>query len=124
MVDVWFIEVLSYPILFLPILLFLCLLPSLQDGYLSPSQLSLAKQQLYFLLKEVRKEAVPLVDAFDLPDEILNSVLGRYDGDVYTHLYEWAQKAPRNKKPVRQVCMDCSHCYVTTYKCPHEYPYE
>jgi len=98
--------------------------PSLQDGYLSPSQLSLAKQQLYFLLKEIRKEAVPLVDAFDLPDEILNSVLGRYDGDVYTHLYEWAQKAPRNKKPVRQVCMDCSHCYVTTHKYPHEYPYE
>lgn len=96
--------------------------PSLQGGYLSPSQLSLAKQQLYFLLKEVRKEAVPLVDAFDLPDEILNSVLGRYDGDVYTHLYEWAQKAPRNKKPVRQVCMDCSHCYVTTHKYPHEYP--
>lgn len=111
---------LSYPILFLPILLFLCLLPSLKDGYLSPSQLSLAKQQLYFLLKEVRKEAVPLVDAFDLPDEILNSVLGRYDGDVYTHLYEWAQKAPRNKKPVRQVCMDCSHCCVTTRKYPHE----
>ena len=40
------------------------------------------------------------MDAFDMPDEILNSVLGRYDGDVYTHLYEWAQKAPRNKKEV------------------------
>lgn len=73
---------------------------SFQDGYLSPNQLSLAKQQLYSLFKEVRKEAVPLVDAFDFPDGMLNSVLGRYDGDVYTHLYEWAQKAPRNRKQV------------------------
>ena len=57
---------------------------------------------MYSLLKEVRKEAVPLVDAFDIPDGMLNSVLGRYDGDVYTHLYEWAQKAPRNMKQVWQ----------------------
>ena len=55
---------------------------------------------MYSLLKEVRREAVPLVDAFDIPDGMLNSVLGRYNGDVYTHLYEWAQKAPRNMKQV------------------------
>ena len=55
---------------------------------------------MYFLLKEVRKEAVPLVDALDIPDGMLNSVLGRYDGDVYTHLYKWAQKAPWNMKQV------------------------
>ena len=47
-----------------------------------------------------RHEAVSLVDAFDYPDAILNSCLGRYDGDVYTHLYKWAQKAPRNKTKV------------------------
>ena len=51
-------------------------------------------------MKTVRREAVPLVDAFDIPDPVLNSVLGRYDGDVYTHLLDWAKKAPRNKKPV------------------------
>ena len=48
----------------------------------------------------IRQEAVPLVDAFDFHDEILNSCLGRYDGDVYTHLYKWAQNAPRNKTKV------------------------
>ena len=47
-----------------------------------------------------RREAIPLVDAFDIPDEILNSCLGSYDGDVYTRLYQWAQKAPRNKTEV------------------------
>lgn len=70
---------------------------------MSAAQLSLARQQLYSLLKAVRREAVPLVDAFDIPDEILNSALGRYDGDVYKHLYEWALKAPRNKKKVHDV---------------------
>ena len=49
-----------------------------------------------------RKEAVPLVDAFDIPDDVLNSALGRYDGDVYTHLYQWALKAPRNKEEVNK----------------------
>ncbi|XP_064382734.1 peroxisomal acyl-coenzyme A oxidase 1-like isoform X1 [Halichondria panicea] len=73
------------------------------DGYMSSEQVALARDQLYSLLSTVRKEAVPLVDAFDFPDEILNSALGRYDGDVYTHLYKWAQRAPRNKKKVHDV---------------------
>ena len=60
----------------------------------------MCREQLYVLLKEVRREAVPLVDAFDIPDGVLNSVLGRYDGDIYTHLLDWAKKSPRNKKPV------------------------
>ena len=63
-------------------------------------QLSLARDKLYSMLKEVRREAIPLVDAFDIPDGVLNSALGRYDGDVYNHLFQWAQKAPRNKKKV------------------------
>uniref|UniRef100_A0AAN0JCZ4 Acyl-coenzyme A oxidase n=1 Tax=Amphimedon queenslandica TaxID=400682 RepID=A0AAN0JCZ4_AMPQE len=70
------------------------------DGYMNSEQIEMAKNQLYFLLKEVRYEAVPLVDAFDIHDDILNSSLGRYDGDVYRHLYEWALRAPRNKKEV------------------------
>ena len=45
------------------------------------------------------------MDAFDIPDEILNSCLGRYDGDVYTHLYQWAKKAPRNKTEVLYLSM-------------------
>ena len=53
---------------------------TLQDGYMTPYHISLARSLLYSLLAEVRKEAVPLVDAFDVPDEILNSALGRYDG--------------------------------------------
>ena len=48
----------------------------------------------------IRREVVSLADAFDIPDAVLNSALGQYDGDVYRNLYEWAQKAPRNKSEV------------------------
>lgn len=78
---------------------------------MTSDQVSLVRQQLYALLKVVRKEAVPLVDAFDFPDEILNSVLGRYDGNVYTHLYEWALKAPRNKKQVSTLNIIVYYCF-------------
>lgn len=44
-----------------------------------------------------RKDAVPLVDAFDFTDKCLNSALGSYDGQVYQRLYEWAQRAPTNQ---------------------------
>ena len=67
---------------------------------MTPDHISLAQSLLYSLLGDIRREAVPLVDAFDVPDEILNSALGRYDGDVYCHLYEWAQRAPHNRKKV------------------------
>ena len=55
-----------------------------------------------------RQEAVPLVDAFDFPDAILSSVLGRYDGDAYKHLYDWAKNAPRNKSKVPADGVDVS----------------
>ncbi len=85
---------------------------------MSSAQVSLAREQLYALLQEVRKEAVPLVDAFDYPDRILNSALGRYDGDVYTHLYKWAQEAPRNRKQVNRIssCTFVRNYYVTHFQ--------
>ncbi len=63
-------------------------LPLGMASYMSSLQVSLARKQLYVLLQEVRKDTVPLADAFDYPNRILNSALGRYDGDVYTHLYK------------------------------------
>ncbi|XP_045771127.1 probable peroxisomal acyl-coenzyme A oxidase 1 isoform X1 [Maniola jurtina] len=52
------------------------------------------------LLAELRPNAVGLVDAFDLRDEILHSSLGSYDGRVYERLMEEAQKSPLNAEPV------------------------
>ncbi|XP_065890654.1 peroxisomal acyl-coenzyme A oxidase 1-like [Dysidea avara] len=70
------------------------------DGYMSSNQVDMVQEQVYKLLGVVRPEAVPLVDAFDHKDELLCSVAGRYDGDVYNHLYQWALKSPRNKSEV------------------------
>ena len=38
---------------------------------------------MYALLAAVRPDAVALVDAFGYDDYLLNSALGRKDGDVY-----------------------------------------
>ena len=40
------------------------------------------------LLRLVRPNAVALVDAFEYPDNVLNSAIGRHDGRVYEALYE------------------------------------
>jgi len=35
-----------------------------------------------------------------MSDLELNSVLGREDGDVYTHMLQWARRSPLNAKQV------------------------
>ena len=47
-----------------------------------------------------RPEAVSLVDAFDWHESVLNSTLGRYDGNVYENMYEAAKNSPMNKTTV------------------------
>lgn len=48
------------------------------------------------LVREVRADAVPLVDSFAHEDYLLNSAIGREDGDVYRALYEAAKSSPLN----------------------------
>ncbi|NXH13619.1 ACOX2 oxidase, partial [Bucco capensis] len=68
----------------------------LHDGYISGTQMDMVTASYLDLLPVIRKDAVPLVDAFDFTDKSLNSALGSYDGQVYQRLYEWAQKSPTN----------------------------
>ena len=58
--------------------------------------MNLLRQAIEHLLVVLRPDAVPLVDAFDFPDFVLNSTLGRYDGQVYSALWESAQENPLN----------------------------
>lgn len=74
----------------------------LLTGYLSHEQVDLAKAQLRDLYRQVRPNAVSLVDAFDHTDHYLGSSLGRYDGDAYTNLYNDALKDPMNKSAVTE----------------------
>ncbi|XP_072539506.1 peroxisomal acyl-coenzyme A oxidase 1 isoform X2 [Salminus brasiliensis] len=72
----------------------------LQAGLLNVPQLGQVTQRIKALLAEIRPNAVALVDAFDYRDEMLNSVLGRYDGNVYESMFEWAKRSPLNRTEV------------------------
>lgn len=56
--------------------------------------------KLLALFSELRPNAVTLVDAFDYPDQVLQSCIGRYDGNVYEALYEYAKGSPLNQADV------------------------
>jgi len=75
---------------------------------MSSVQLDLVHDGVLQLLSAIRPNAVALVDAFDFPDELLCSVLGRYDGQVYENLYNWAVNSPLNKTQVNSDNI----CYV------------
>ena len=69
-------------------------------GLLSTAEGELLSDAIERLCLELRPDAVALVDAFDIPDRVLNSVLGCYDGNVYERLYKMALRAPLNQKEV------------------------
>lgn len=52
------------------------------------------------VLTKIRPNAVGFVDGFDIPDKVLSSALGAYDGNVYERIFEEAQKSPLNQEPV------------------------
>ena len=67
---------------------------------MTSEQLSMLEDKLLELLASLRVNAVALVDAYDFPDAILCSALGRYDGQVYEALYKFAEDSPLNKTDV------------------------
>ena len=54
---------------------------------------------IFDLMLELRPHAVKLVDAWSIPDFLLNSALGRYDGKVYEELFDMAHR----RNPLNQV---------------------
>lgn len=68
----------------------------LEHGYTDGAQAGMVRSGFYSQLREVRPDAVALVDSFGLTDYLLNSALGRKDGNVYRALYDMAQHSPLN----------------------------
>ncbi|KXZ49049.1 hypothetical protein GPECTOR_23g135 [Gonium pectorale] len=68
----------------------------LEDGFVGASQAAALRRCHRQLLAALRPNAVGLVDAFGLPDYLLNSALGREDGDVYRGLLDMAAASPLN----------------------------
>ncbi|KAI5632447.1 acyl-CoA oxidase domain-containing protein [Phthorimaea operculella] len=81
--------------------------------FTSISERDIEKLQNWYedLLMKLRPNAVGLVDAFDIRDEILHSTLGAYDGRVYERLMEEALKSPLNQQPVN----DSFHKYLKPF---------
>ena len=73
---------------------------------MTSAQIDMVNEAILKLLAALRPNAVTLVDAFDFPDHLLGSVLGRYDGQVYENLYKWALESPLNKTQVIPTCVD------------------
>ncbi|CAG2251362.1 peroxisomal acyl-coenzyme A oxidase 1-like [Mytilus edulis] len=63
-------------------------------------QIKWIREQELKLLEIIRPNAVALVDAFDLHDDSLGSLLGVYDGNVYERLYESTKYNPMNQNVV------------------------
>ncbi|WAR16409.1 ACOX1-like protein [Mya arenaria] len=59
----------------------------LQDGFLSGQQAAMLADRQLALFADIRPNAVALVDSFDYRDEVLESCLGRYDGNVSPSYY-------------------------------------
>ncbi|RMY22147.1 hypothetical protein D0867_02897 [Hortaea werneckii] len=58
----------------------------------SDEDLDLLPETIQTLMAEIRPHAVRLVDAWSIPDYLLDSALGRYDGKVYKDLFNRAHR--------------------------------
>jgi acyl-CoA oxidase len=70
------------------------------SGYFDGAQLMYLKDALLDQFVVIRSNAVALVDAFGHSDFVLNSALGRHDGQVYDALYKSAKSNPMNQSDV------------------------
>ncbi|KAH9489974.1 Peroxisomal acyl-coenzyme A oxidase 1 [Bulinus truncatus] len=73
-----------------------------KGGYLNDQQLEFVERRTYDLLAALKPNAVALVDAFDFPDHVLDSDLGRYDGNVYDALMKYAERSKLNESQVHE----------------------
>lgn len=60
----------------------------LEGGYFDQDQAKQLRKLVHESIQDVRKDAVPYVDAFSFTDFVVQSPLGRYDGKVYEHYFE------------------------------------
>ncbi|RHZ59339.1 hypothetical protein Glove_364g39 [Diversispora epigaea] len=67
-------------------------------GYYNSNHIDLLKNLQKGLLKKIRVDAIGLVDAWEFSDNMLNSALGRYDGNVYEEMYKRVKMDPLNLK--------------------------
>lgn len=94
-----------------PVLMDLCMLYGLytieenagaflQYEYFTPKQIEYVRAQTNVYCKRVRDQAIPVIDSFNLSDYMINSPLGRADGNVYVHYFEQVKRSnPQGPHP-------------------------
>lgn len=70
---------------------------------LSRAQKRAAKDAFLQMLPIVRADVVPLMDAWEFPDNVLNSALGRHDGRVYESLYAGEGLSAQSLRSIHRV---------------------
>jgi acyl-CoA oxidase len=71
----------------------------LEEGYFDGSHSQLIRQLFLDQCEDLRKEAVPLVDAWGLPDYIIKAPIGKYDGDIYPAYFAAVNAAQKSYEP-------------------------
>lgn len=77
----------------------------LEDGYMTGEHSAWVEGLLREKCRSLRRDAVPLVDSFGIPDLLLRSTIGNYDGNVYETYFAHVnasrhQRLTDNGKPV------------------------
>lgn len=71
----------------------------LSSNAISAADIDALDDVILRIMSELRRHVVPLVDAWAIPDYLLDSALGRYDGKVYEDLFNRAHRLnPLNKE--------------------------
>lgn len=72
----------------------------LQFVDMSAADIERLQSRLEVALANFRPSAIGIVDGFDIPDAVLASTLGSYDGNAYERLYAAAKTSPLNQQDV------------------------
>lgn len=64
----------------------------LKEQYMTAAQCELVHEHVVAACGQIRLDAVPLVDAFNVSDTMLNSRIGKADGNIYEHMLGVATK--------------------------------
>ncbi|MBS0629859.1 MAG: acyl-CoA dehydrogenase family protein [Verrucomicrobia bacterium] len=70
-----------------------------ENNYFPTTRGPLLREQILEKYRAIRPYVAPLVDAWDLPDFVLKSPLGRYDGDIYENYFKAVNSLPQDIKP-------------------------
>ncbi|KAG0006985.1 acyl-Coenzyme A oxidase [Entomortierella chlamydospora] len=71
----------------------------LEENYFDGSQAKQVNQVFIDQCKDLRKDAVPLVDAWEIPDYILKAPIGKYDGNIYPAYFGTVSAAQKSHDP-------------------------